>query len=135
MEKTWDQQPLQWQRYQYLSLSVSVECDFSVVWSAHPCLHCVFQNVYAVLDLYGKVTAVSIVSSTLVEDSESVKAPSLSSDSCSEGEEDSTPVREVCHLKASYLKLYLLYFNLILKSFFSLLQFSVRMSLHWLPRS
>lgn len=54
-----------------------------------------FQNVYAVLDLYGKVTAVSIVSSTLVEDAESVKAPSLSSDSCSEGEEDNTPVREV----------------------------------------
>lgn len=105
MEKTWDQQPLQWRRYQYLSISVSGERDFfSVVWSAHPYLYCMFQNVYAVLDLYGKVTAVSIVSSTLVEDSESVKAPSLSSDSCSEGEEDSTPVREVCHLKASYFE-------------------------------
>lgn len=47
------------------------------------------------LDLYGKITAVSIVSSSLIEDIESVKAPSLSSDSCSEGEEDGTPVREV----------------------------------------
>ncbi|XP_073683977.1 neuralized-like protein 4 [Garra rufa] len=59
-----------------------------------PAATAVAKNVYAVLDLYGKVTAVSIVSSTLVEDSESVKAPSLSPDSCSEGEEDSTPVRE-----------------------------------------
>ncbi|KAM9462513.1 neuralized-like protein 4 isoform 2-T2 [Clarias gariepinus] len=50
----------------------------------------VAKNVYAVLDLYGKVTAVSIVSSSLVEDTDSVKAPSLSSDSCSEGEEEST---------------------------------------------
>ncbi|MCJ8738832.1 hypothetical protein PDJAM_G00040230 [Pangasius djambal] len=49
------------------------------------------KNVYAVLDLYGKVTAVSIVSSTLVEDTDSVKAPSLSSDSCSDGEDESTP--------------------------------------------
>lgn len=55
---------------------------------------CVCQNVYAVLDLYGKVTAVSIVSSTLVEDMDSVKAPSLSSDSCSDGEEESTPVSQ-----------------------------------------
>uniref|UniRef100_A0A8C2ZRF5 Neuralized-like protein 4 n=1 Tax=Cyclopterus lumpus TaxID=8103 RepID=A0A8C2ZRF5_CYCLU len=46
------------------------------------------KNVYAVLDLYGRITAVSIVSSSLMEDTESVKAPSLSSDSCSEGEED-----------------------------------------------
>lgn len=53
------------------------------------------QNVYAVLDLYGRITAVSIVSSSLLEDMESVKAPSLSSDSCSEGEDDSSPVREV----------------------------------------
>lgn len=104
MEKIWDQQPLPWRRYQYLSISVSGEHDFSVVRSAHPRLYRMFQNVYAVLDLYGKVTAVSIVSSTLVEDSESVKAPSLSSDSCSEGEEDSTPVREVCHLKPSYFE-------------------------------
>ncbi|XP_059386856.1 neuralized-like protein 4 [Carassius carassius] len=59
-----------------------------------PAATAVAKNVYAVLDLYGKVTAVSIVSSTLAEDSESVKAPSLSPDSCSEGEEDSTPVRE-----------------------------------------
>lgn len=49
--------------------------------------------MYAVLDLYGRVTAVSIVSSSVLEDTESVKAPSLSSDSCSEGEEDNTPVR------------------------------------------
>uniref|UniRef100_A0A673G6T7 Neuralized-like protein 4 n=1 Tax=Sinocyclocheilus rhinocerous TaxID=307959 RepID=A0A673G6T7_9TELE len=66
-----------------------------------PAATAVAKNVYAVLDLYGKVTAVSIVSSTLVEDSESVKAPSLSPDSCSEGEQDSTPVREVCHLRGS----------------------------------
>jgi len=53
------------------------------------------QNVYAVLDLYGRVTAVSIVSSSPTEDTESVKAPPFSSDSCREGEEDSTPVTEV----------------------------------------
>uniref|UniRef100_A0A4W4GBC6 Neuralized-like protein 4 n=1 Tax=Electrophorus electricus TaxID=8005 RepID=A0A4W4GBC6_ELEEL len=52
----------------------------------------VSKNVYAVMDLYGKVTAVSVVSSTVMEDSDSVKASSLSSDSCSEGEEDTTPV-------------------------------------------
>uniref|UniRef100_A0A672NG69 Neuralized-like protein 4 n=1 Tax=Sinocyclocheilus grahami TaxID=75366 RepID=A0A672NG69_SINGR len=68
-----------------------------------PAATAVAKNVYAVLDLYGKVTAVSIVSSTLVEDSENVKAPSLSPDSCSEGEEDSTPVREVCHLRGSFM--------------------------------
>ncbi|XP_072523105.1 neuralized-like protein 4 isoform X1 [Salminus brasiliensis] len=56
-----------------------------------PAATAVAKNVYAVLDLYGKVTALSIVSSTVVEDTESVKAPSLSSDSCSEGEEDTTP--------------------------------------------
>uniref|UniRef100_A0A3B1JK21 Neuralized E3 ubiquitin protein ligase 4 n=1 Tax=Astyanax mexicanus TaxID=7994 RepID=A0A3B1JK21_ASTMX len=56
-----------------------------------PAATAVAKNVYAVLDLYGKVTALSIVSSTVVEDVESVKAPSLSSDSCSEGEEDTTP--------------------------------------------
>lgn len=117
-----------------------VNVIFSVVWSAHPRLYCMFQNVYAVLDLYGKVTAVSIVSSTLVEDSESVKAPSLSSDSCSEGEEDSTPVREVCLLKASYFEaLSVIYFNLTLNLFLFFvvvffLQLSVRMSLHWFPR-
>lgn len=76
--------------------------NFSVVQSTHPHFYHLFQNVYAVLDLYGKVTAVSIVSSTLVEDSESVKAPSLSSDSCSEGEEDCTPVREVCCLQQHF---------------------------------
>ncbi|XP_011485805.1 neuralized-like protein 4 isoform X1 [Oryzias latipes] len=60
-----------------------------------PAATAVAKNVYAVLDLYGRITAVSIVSSSLAEDTESVKAPSLSSDSCSEGEEDGTPVREV----------------------------------------
>lgn len=84
-----------------MPLYLLIHLHFSVVQSAHPLL---FQNVYAVLDLYGKVTAVSIVSSTLVEDSESVKAPSLSPDSCSEGEEDSTPVREVCPLRGSCLE-------------------------------
>uniref|UniRef100_A0A8C4EJU5 Neuralized-like protein 4 n=1 Tax=Dicentrarchus labrax TaxID=13489 RepID=A0A8C4EJU5_DICLA len=71
-----------------------------------PAATAVAKNVYAVLDLYGRITAVSIVSSSLMEDMESIKAPSLSSDSCSEGEEDSTPVREVgtrhvtsCHLQ------------------------------------
>ncbi|TNM93826.1 hypothetical protein fugu_002002 [Takifugu bimaculatus] len=54
----------------------------------------VAKNVYAVFDLYGRITAVSIVSSSLMEDVESLKAPSLSSESCSEGEEDGTPVRE-----------------------------------------
>uniref|UniRef100_A0A8C8GX89 Neuralized-like protein 4 n=1 Tax=Oncorhynchus tshawytscha TaxID=74940 RepID=A0A8C8GX89_ONCTS len=44
----------------------------------------VAKNVYAVLDLYGRVTAVSIVSSSVLEDAESIKAPSLSSDSCSD---------------------------------------------------
>uniref|UniRef100_A0A674CRD5 Neuralized-like protein 4 n=1 Tax=Salmo trutta TaxID=8032 RepID=A0A674CRD5_SALTR len=48
----------------------------------------VAKNVYAVLDLYGRVTAVSIVSSSVLEDAESIKAPSLSSDSCSDGEEE-----------------------------------------------
>uniref|UniRef100_A0A3B4H265 Neuralized-like protein 4 n=1 Tax=Pundamilia nyererei TaxID=303518 RepID=A0A3B4H265_9CICH len=56
-----------------------------------PAATAVAKNVYGVLDLYGRITAASIVSSSLTEDVESVKAPSLSSDSCSEGEEDSTP--------------------------------------------
>ncbi|XP_061768430.1 neuralized-like protein 4 [Nerophis ophidion] len=59
-----------------------------------PAATAVAKNVYAVLDLYGRITAVSIVSSTLIEDVDSVKAVSLSSESCSEGEDDSTPVRE-----------------------------------------
>lgn len=37
----------------------------------------------------------SIVSSSLTEDVESLKVPSLSSESCSEGEEEGTPIREV----------------------------------------
>ncbi|XP_035265364.1 neuralized-like protein 4 isoform X1 [Anguilla anguilla] len=56
-----------------------------------PAATAVAKNVFAVLDLYGRVTAVSIVSSTVLEDTESTKAPSLSSESCSEGEDDSTP--------------------------------------------
>uniref|UniRef100_A0A3Q4G8W8 Neuralized-like protein 4 n=1 Tax=Neolamprologus brichardi TaxID=32507 RepID=A0A3Q4G8W8_NEOBR len=64
-----------------------------------PAATAVAKNVYAVLDLYGRITAASIVSSSLTEDVESVKAPSLSSDSCSEGEEDSTPAEsEPCVL-------------------------------------
>src|SRR4029434_9195308 len=55
---------------------------------------CALQNVYSLLELFGKVTAISIVSSSVSEDTESVKAPSLCSDSCSEGEDDSTPVRK-----------------------------------------
>ncbi|XP_034146279.1 neuralized-like protein 4 [Esox lucius] len=57
-----------------------------------PAATAVAKNVYAVLDLYGRVTAVSVVSSSATEDTESVKAPSLLSDSCSDGEDDSTPV-------------------------------------------
>uniref|UniRef100_A0A665VWZ7 Neuralized-like protein 4 n=1 Tax=Echeneis naucrates TaxID=173247 RepID=A0A665VWZ7_ECHNA len=56
-----------------------------------PAATAVAKNVFAVLDLYGRITAVSIVSSSLMEEVESIKAPSLSSDSCSEGEEDITP--------------------------------------------
>ncbi|XP_069042671.1 neuralized-like protein 4 isoform X2 [Lepisosteus oculatus] len=56
-----------------------------------PAATAVAKNVYAVLDLYGRVTAVSIVSSTVLEETESTKAPSLSSDSGSEGEEDTAP--------------------------------------------
>uniref|UniRef100_A0A7N6A0U2 Neuralized-like protein 4 n=1 Tax=Anabas testudineus TaxID=64144 RepID=A0A7N6A0U2_ANATE len=51
-----------------------------------PAATAVAKNVYAVLDLYGRITAVSIVSSSLMEDMESVKAPSLSSESYSRGE-------------------------------------------------
>ncbi|KAM6949638.1 neuralized-like protein 4 isoform 1-T1 [Aplochiton taeniatus] len=57
-----------------------------------PAATAVAKNVYAVLDLYGRVTAVSIVSSSALDETESIKAPSLSSESCSEGEEDGTPV-------------------------------------------
>uniref|UniRef100_A0A3B3TXI2 Neuralized-like protein 4 n=1 Tax=Poecilia latipinna TaxID=48699 RepID=A0A3B3TXI2_9TELE len=64
-----------------------------------PAATAVPKNVYAVLDLYGRITALSIVSSSLMEDLESIKAPSLTSDSCSEGEEDSSPVEsETCSL-------------------------------------
>ncbi|KAJ8401740.1 hypothetical protein AAFF_G00377110 [Aldrovandia affinis] len=53
----------------------------------------VAKNVHAVLDLYGRVTAISIVSSAALEDAENPKAPSLPSESCSLGEEHGTPGR------------------------------------------
>ncbi|XP_066578654.1 neuralized-like protein 4 isoform X2 [Amia ocellicauda] len=59
-----------------------------------PAATAVAKNVYAVLDLYGRVTAVSIVSSTVLEEPDGAKAPSLSSDSSSEGEEEPMSVRE-----------------------------------------
>ncbi|XP_067828154.1 neuralized-like protein 4 isoform X2 [Heptranchias perlo] len=46
------------------------------------------KNVFAVVDLYGKVVSVSIVSSSALEETESMKPPSMSSDSCSEEEEE-----------------------------------------------
>ncbi|XP_069501804.1 neuralized-like protein 4 isoform X1 [Ambystoma mexicanum] len=48
----------------------------------------VAKNVYVVLDLYGRVTAVSIVSSTVQEESEGTKPPSVASETCSEEEEE-----------------------------------------------
>ncbi|XP_039602936.1 neuralized-like protein 4 isoform X2 [Polypterus senegalus] len=63
-----------------------------------PAATAVAKNVYAVLDLYGKITSISIVSSTVLEETESTKAPSLSSDSCSEEEEEEpTP----CEMESS----------------------------------
>ncbi|GCC36892.1 hypothetical protein chiPu_0015392 [Chiloscyllium punctatum] len=49
------------------------------------------KNVYAVVDLYGKVVSVSIVSSSALEEAESTKPPSISSDSGSEEEEELSP--------------------------------------------
>ncbi|XP_043542823.1 neuralized-like protein 4 [Chiloscyllium plagiosum] len=49
------------------------------------------KNVYAVVDLYGKVVSVSIVSSSAMEEAESTKPPSISSDSGSEDEEELSP--------------------------------------------
>lgn len=46
------------------------------------------QNVWAVLDLYGPVRSVSIVSSARLEEPEGTRPPSPSSDTGSEGEED-----------------------------------------------
>uniref|UniRef100_A0A8C8C7D8 Neuralized-like protein 4 n=1 Tax=Oncorhynchus tshawytscha TaxID=74940 RepID=A0A8C8C7D8_ONCTS len=69
-----------------------------------PAATAVAKNVYAVLDLYGRVTAVSIVSSSVLEDAGSVKAPSLSSDSCSEGEEDRTPPALVPNTVMAFLE-------------------------------
>ncbi|XP_059498589.1 neuralized-like protein 4 isoform X4 [Stegostoma tigrinum] len=49
------------------------------------------KNVFAVVDLYGKVASVSIVSSSVLEEAESTKPPSMSSDSGSEEEEELSP--------------------------------------------
>lgn len=46
------------------------------------------KNVWAVLDLYGPVRSVSIVSSARLEEPEGTRPPSPSSDTGSEGEED-----------------------------------------------
>ncbi|KAB1264951.1 Neuralized-like protein 4 [Camelus dromedarius] len=46
------------------------------------------KNVWAVLDLYGPVRSVSIVSSSRLEEQEGTQPPSPSSDTGSEGEED-----------------------------------------------
>lgn len=46
------------------------------------------QNVWAILDLYGPVRTVSIVSSTRLEEPEGTQPPSPSSDTGSEGEHD-----------------------------------------------
>lgn len=51
-------------------------------WSVCP------QSVWAVLDLYGPVRSVSIVSSTRLDEPEGTQPPSPSSDTGSEGEED-----------------------------------------------
>ncbi|XP_041094143.1 neuralized-like protein 4 isoform X2 [Polyodon spathula] len=56
-----------------------------------PAATAVAKNVYAVVDLYGRVTAVSVVSSTVLDEAESTKVPSLSSEVCSEEEEEPTP--------------------------------------------
>lgn len=61
---------------------VEVFCSSPTSWSV--CL----QNVWAVLDLYGPVRSVSIVSSTRLEEPEGTQPPSPSSDTGSEGDED-----------------------------------------------
>uniref|UniRef100_A0A8D2LDW4 NHR domain-containing protein n=1 Tax=Varanus komodoensis TaxID=61221 RepID=A0A8D2LDW4_VARKO len=48
----------------------------------------VAKNVYVVLDLYGRVTAVSIVSSTALEEADGTKPPSITSEPYSEEEEE-----------------------------------------------
>ncbi|XP_013911588.1 PREDICTED: neuralized-like protein 4 [Thamnophis sirtalis] len=50
-----------------------------------------FENVFVVLDLYGRVTSVSIVSSTLLEEAEGTHPPSVASEPYSEEEEEPTP--------------------------------------------
>lgn len=74
---------------------VSLSC-FLVLWSRLEAPHggltplsCACpQNVWAVLDLYGPVRSVSVVSSTRLEEPEGTQPPSPSSDTGSEGEED-----------------------------------------------
>ncbi|CAM2110649.1 unnamed protein product [Caretta caretta] len=51
----------------------------------------VAKNVYVVLDLYGRITAVSIVSSTVLEESDGTKPPSVASETYSEEEEEEEP--------------------------------------------
>lgn len=68
-----------------------------------------------------------------MEDAESVKAPSLSSDSCSEGEDDNTPVREVCNSLMTWSYLMCCVWMSFLKTTFP--TFSVRMNRRWCPRS
>ncbi|XP_029436283.1 neuralized-like protein 4 isoform X1 [Rhinatrema bivittatum] len=51
----------------------------------------VAKNVYAVLDLYGRVTSVSVISSTVLEELDGTKPPSVTSEACSEEEEEEDP--------------------------------------------
>uniref|UniRef100_A0A8C5WRF5 Neuralized E3 ubiquitin protein ligase 4 n=1 Tax=Laticauda laticaudata TaxID=8630 RepID=A0A8C5WRF5_LATLA len=53
----------------------------------------VAKNVFVVLDLYGRVTSVSIVSSTMLEEAEGTHPPSVASEPYSEEEEEPTPGR------------------------------------------
>ncbi|XP_054850527.1 neuralized-like protein 4 [Eublepharis macularius] len=48
----------------------------------------VAKNVYVVLDLYGRVTSVSIVSSSMLEEADGTKPPSVTSEPFSEEEEE-----------------------------------------------
>ncbi|ETE57624.1 Neuralized-like protein 4, partial [Ophiophagus hannah] len=51
------------------------------------------KNVFVVLDLYGRVTSVSIVSSTMLEEAEGTHPPSVASEPYSEEEEEPTPLQ------------------------------------------
>uniref|UniRef100_A0A8D0HP83 Neuralized E3 ubiquitin protein ligase 4 n=1 Tax=Sphenodon punctatus TaxID=8508 RepID=A0A8D0HP83_SPHPU len=55
----------------------------------------VAKSVYVVLDLYGRVTAVSIVSSTVLEEPDGTKPPSVASETYSEEEEEEEPAPAV----------------------------------------